>query len=151
MAEFTLEALKDEIVADSQGLGYKNSAVANDWKDDQVIADLFNAKIGTMIQEQIETAAVKAVVDAAEFQTLAPSEESYLVWVTDGEFVETASPLIQAALFKGGAAEIWGAQDVSGQKILDLATIPASRAMQLWREGISITAGNVGRAFNLLP
>jgi len=37
---FDLVELKDEIVNDPEGLGYKNSATPNDWKGDQVIADL---------------------------------------------------------------------------------------------------------------
>ena len=49
MADFTLVALKDEIVNDTQALGYKNTndtwtGGPNPPKGDQEIADLINAK-----------------------------------------------------------------------------------------------------------
>ncbi len=150
MAEFSLEALKNEIVADTEALGYKNTSAPDDWKEDQEIADLINAKTHTtLITKELSTASIKAVVLSPDYLGLGPSEESYLNWVTAGEMVELAQA-VQDAIFKGGSEEIWGPQNVSGQNILDLATEPASRAEELWGEGRNITLGEIGRASNLV-
>ena len=148
MVDFTLVALKDEIVADPEGIGYKNSATPNDWKSDQVIADLINDPAhSTGITARISTPELKGVVDASEYQGLSPSEESYLNWLTTGEWTDMTAES-QSALFNGGANRIWGVSSASAAAIEGLATVPFSRAFNLFTEGKSVSVGEIGRAFN---
>ena len=94
MADFTLEALKDEIVGDPQTLGYKNSTTPTDWKGDQTIADLINAKIFTVTRSQVNTEELSQAVTKSAFLALSPSETDWLRWITNSQtVVVTASSL----------------------------------------------------------
>jgi len=86
--EFSLELLKDEIVVDSLGLGYKNSATPNDWKEDSVIVNIINNADGanprTVTRDRISSGDIRSDILFEAFQGLATAQESWLVWLTSG-------------------------------------------------------------------
>ena len=96
------------------------------------------------------TSAIKGIVPVDDYRGLATAEESYFDWLTNANEVEIGNLLIQAALFDDGADRIWGGTDDAGVNIKALATVPASRAEELWGESIQVSASQVGRAFNLI-
>ena len=150
--EFSFVALKDEIVADTEALGYKNSATADDWKGDQVIADLVNAKNFTLTHDELRSAEIKGVIPQGEFQGLAAAEESWLVWITGTEMLAITPTIIDALFDDNGTTglnSIWSNQQTSGASIRALAEFQGGRGEVLW--GHTVTAGDVGRAFNELP
>ena len=78
MADFTLVALKDEIVNDPNAIGYKNSAVPTDWKGDQAIADLINDPVNgaTIRRNSVMPVSIKQAVDEPDFGGLGLSGAS---------------------------------------------------------------------------
>ena len=82
MADFSLEALKDEIVNDPQALGYKNSATPTDWKGDQEIADLINAKNLVVDRTQVDMEEIRSTTEFDWYDTLSIDEQEYTRWQT---------------------------------------------------------------------
>ena len=170
MADFTLQALADEIEADPAALGYKE--VGGEWKGDGVIADLINAKDFVIDRASIPMAATRSKVTFAAYNTLSIDEQEWIRWMTpgggdggaggDGGNFETTPDMklqltgrtVAANGVAGTGADgdsFWAAahdQDMA-PAMLALIEVPGSRAEVLWGEGQSISIGNVGRAANL--
>jgi hypothetical protein len=77
MAEFSLQALHDEIENDPQGLGYKN--VDDTWKGDDVIAGLINAKNYKIDRMSIEMEAIRAAVTYDAYNNLSIDEQEWIL------------------------------------------------------------------------
>ena len=144
--EFSLVALKDEIVNDPENIGYKNSPVANDWKGDQEIADLINdpANGAVITRKLIQSVELKASFDLAEFVALNQGQRDYLQCLISGDgLIDANEPAVFGALtgmFAGGST--------TRTALLAKIQRQGSRAEVMWGEGKKITAGNVGFAFN---
>lgn len=147
MDEFSLEALKDEIVADSEALGYKNSATANDWKEDQEIADLINAKNFTVTRSRVDAEELSQAITKDAFLALAPSETDWLRWVTNSQTIVVTTDLVDALY---GTGTIFGGAPGAATRAALQAVIevPGSRAEVLWGVNTTISLGQIGRAFN---
>ncbi len=164
MADFTLQALADEIEADPAALGYKEAG--GEWKGDGVIADLINAKDFVIDRASIPSADTRATVTYDAYNTLSIDEQEWIRWMTPGggeggNFETTSDMKLQlsgrAVAANGVAgsgtdsASFWSAAErgVMAPAMLALIEVPGSRAEVLWDEGQTISIGNVGRAANL--
>lgn len=146
MAKFSLVALKDEIVSDTQTLGYKNSATADDWRGDQAIADLLNdpANGAQITRKAIQPQELKASLDLPEFVALSQGQRDYLMNLFSGTGIIDAN---EAPIF-GALTSLFPAGTTTRTSLLAKIQRQGSRAEVLWDEGITISAGQVGRAFN---
>ncbi|MHC4338513.1 MAG: hypothetical protein ACYSTG_11305 [Planctomycetota bacterium] len=161
MAEFSLQALHDEIEADPESLGYKNPDTT--WKGDQEIADLINAKNYTIDRTSIPMEDIRASVTFDTYDTLSIDEQEWLRWMTpnSGDFMVTADMKLQLSgrsLASGGIGgtgndsnSFWSAahRGTMAPAMLALIEIPGSRAEVLWGEETIITVLNVAKAANL--
>ena len=161
MAEFSLQALHDEIEADPEVLGYKETS--GEWKGDDVITDLINAKSYAIDQTSVEMEAVRAIVTYAAYNTLAIDEQEWLQWMTpnSGEFQVTADMKLQLSGRSMASSGIAGSGNDSNSfwsaahrgdmapAMLALIEIPGGRAEVLWGAGQSVSISNVAYAANL--
>ncbi len=155
MAEFSFAALKTEIDTDPLGLGYKNSPTPGDWKGDQVIADLINNANGTtprtVNHANVDTGDIRSDVEFAWFDGLVIAEQSWLEWLTaNGSIKVNAHMLQQLAGIPTATDSIWAAadRDAANAAMTSLMQFTGSRAQELWGEGRTVSAGDVGRAAN---
>jgi hypothetical protein len=160
MAEFTLQALHDEIESDTEGLGYKD---AGDWKGDQAIADLINAKSYTIDRVSVWMETVRALITYGAYNNLAIDEQEWIRWMTpnSGEFQVTADMKMQlsgrTAAVNGAPGSgndnqsFWAVADrgTMAPIMLALVEVPGSRAEVLWGEGRLVSVSNVAHAANL--
>jgi hypothetical protein len=95
LADFSLQALHDEIEADPLALGYKNGD--GSWKGDAVIADLINAKSYKIDRANVEMETVRATVTYDAYNALALDEQEWIRWMTpnSGLFQVTADMKLQ--------------------------------------------------------
>ena len=149
MAEFTLEALKDAIVNDTENIGLKNSATATDWKSDEVIAGILNDKTLTSInRDAVTVEEIKKVIVQSEFSAATAAERDYLTFVLSGNpsgVVDTKDGEIRT-----GILNIFGVGSTSRTNLTALVNVSGSWAQAWWGENTTITPGQVGRAFNLI-
>lgn len=156
MADFTLAALKAEIVDDPRGYGYKNAD--GSWKGDQVIADLLNVtRDGTDGFAEIRIK--RSDISGGEiFHAIAIADlvnnpgASSLEWFNallhltipvrllndDG----TATPVREnvISIVRSGTPTL--------ERLAALETELASRAEELWGKDTQISASQVGHSFN---
>ncbi len=155
MAEFSFIALKDEIVADSLALEYKNSATPNDWKGDQVIADIINNADGTnprtLNQERVDTGDIRSDTTFEGFEGLVTVEQAWFEWLTANGSIKVNAEMLQKLAGSPIASDsIWAVSDRAEMNAAMLALMQfiGSRALELWNK--SVSPGDVGRAFNTL-
>jgi len=161
MAEFSLVALKDEIVNDPEVFNYKNSATPTDWKGDQEIADLINVKnlvidrirvLSEDINGDTEFAWYDGMtIDRQEFYTLQTRRENWKVTADMKLFLSGRTLAANGVAGTGVDSDSeWAAADDqdAAPAMLTLIEISGSRAEVLWLEGQTITDGQVGAAFN---
>ena len=160
MAEFSLQALHDEIEADPQTIGYKDAGV---WKGDDVIADLLNAKNYVVDMASVSMEQVRAGVTYDAYNTLAIDEQEWLTWMTPngGEFQVTADMKLQLSgrsLISNGIAgsgndsnSFWSAAHRAemAPAMLALVEVAGGRAEVLWIHGKIISIGEVAKAANV--
>jgi hypothetical protein len=161
MADFSLQALHDEIENDPQGLGYKEAGGA--WKEDSVIVGLINAANYKIDRAGVPMEAVRAAVTYDAYNTILGDEQEWLRWMTpnSGTFQVTADMKLQLSgrtLTSNGVAgtgddgdSFWAAahdQDMA-PAMLALIEIDGSRAEVLWGEGKVVTISEVAHAANL--
>ena len=165
MAEFSLAALEAEISNDPEGLGYGTGTIPYDplteWKGDQVIADLLNAKNLTIDRVRVPSEDINGdthfdwydgmTIDKQEFYTLQTRRESWKVTVDMKKFLTGRNLTVNGVPGTGvdGDSE-WAAADDQDAvpAMLALIEVPGSRGEVLWDEGRNISAGEVGRAVN---
>ena len=149
MAEFSLQALHDEIENDPMELGYKTGGV---WKEDAVIVDLINATTGPGA-----ASIMRKLIQPTEIWTSIPYSEYENYGAAKREWLDTALELA------GGSGII----DANDQVVYDnlIAVFPAgsearanilgkiqrtgSRAEVLWGEGKTVSISEVAHAANL--
>ena len=160
MAEFSLQALHDEIESDPEGLGYKDGA---DWKEDAVIADLINAKNYKVDVSSVNMEDVRGITTYAAYDTLGIDEQEWLRWMTpnSGLFRVSADMKLQLtgrSLASNGIAgtgdndsSFWALahSDEMAPAMLALIEKDGSRAEVLWGYGKTVSIGEIGRAANL--
>jgi len=157
MAEFTLEALKNEIEEDSVSLGYKNSPTSGDWKGDQVIADLINNAGGTtprtVTRDHVDTGDIRSSLEFDAFDGLVTAEQAWFEWLTaNGSIAINDHMLQQLAGIPTADDSIWALQEraVANAAMAALMQFQGGRAEELWGVGTNISASQVGAAFNLI-
>ena len=133
MAEFTLEALKDEIVNDPEGLGYALHVTAGRMGE---LAKLINEVRGTISVSRgvIETHEIFEATDPAEWAALSAGEKQRYQGIVsmgtidvDGNNVRNAF----LAMFASGSA--------TRAALAALRTRNGSRAEELFDTGVSFT------------
>lgn len=157
---FTLQELHDRIEVDPLTIGYKEAG--GEWKGDQEIADLMNAKSFIIDRTNVPMEQVRATVTYEAYDTLAIDEQEWLRWMTpnSGLFEVTADMKMQLSgrtLATNGVSGVgadnnsfWALahdQDMA-PAMLALIETPGSDAEIAWGEGTTITASNVGWAAN---
>lgn len=161
MAEFSLQALHDEIEADPWSLNYKEAGGA--WKGDDVIVDLINAKNYKVDMASVPMESIRATVTYDAYDTQLGDEQEWLRWMTpnSGELQVTADVKLQLTgrtpASNGSAGtgadgdSFWAAahdQDMA-PAMLALIEVDGSRAEVLWGQGQTISIGHVSQAANL--
>ena len=160
MAEFTLQALHDEIENDPQTIGYK---IDGAWKEDNIIADLINAKNYTIDQNGIPMEIVRATTIYDAYNNLAIDEQEWIRWMTpnSGDFRVSADMKLQltgrSLAIDGNAgtgnnnASFWAVADrnIMAPAMLALIEIPGSRAEILWDQNKTVSISEVGHSANL--
>ncbi len=150
MAQVDLTALRDEIVNDPQGVGYKSSATADDWKGDQEIVDLINALSGPgaeMIRRSLVTnSEIRESVDLTEWAAMSAANRE---WVQMHLSDDAPIDITQDPVFDG-LTTVFPQGSATRAVLLPKIQRQGSRSEVLWGEATQVTAGNVGRAFNLI-
>jgi hypothetical protein len=160
MADFTLQALNDEIDNDPLALGYKVGAV---WKADDVIAGLINAPNYIIDRNGVPAADIRAAMTYAAYDTLSIDEQEWMSMMSagDGEMRVTADMKLQlsgripAVNGVGGTGDdsssFWAAahRTVMAPAMLALIEVAGSRAEVLWGEYVTVSLSDVGQAANL--
>jgi hypothetical protein len=141
MADFSLQALADEINNDPEAIGYRNGA----WKGDQVIADLLNdpANGAQIRREAVPMHEIYAEVVWADFILLSDAKRQAFALITSTGFLDASSQNMIDAF-----TEIFGA-GTTLTALNALTNKQGSRAEVLWGDGTTIAVGQVGRAANV--
>jgi hypothetical protein len=160
MADFSLQALHDEIENDPAGLGYKE--VGGAWKDDAVIAGLINAANYKVDRAEVEVKQVGATITYAAYNDLAIDEQEFYGLQTRSEFwivnADMKTLLTGRSLAADGIAGTgndtqswWSVAERSemAPAFLALIEIDGSRAEVLWGEGKVVSISEVAHAANL--
>ena len=167
MTEFTLAALNAEISNDPEGLGYGIGTIpydpATEWKSDQAIADLIDAKNFNIDRISVKMEVLRAITEEAWYNGLAADKQEWLRWQTpdNGNWNVSADMKLQLsgrALTVNGVAgtgnnnaSFWvgGDRAVAAPAMLALIEVLGSRAEVLWGERNIISLGQIGAASNL--
>jgi len=148
MAEFSLQALHDEIEADPEAIGYKEAGGA--WKADSVIADLINDPENgdTIMRKLIAPSEIWTSIPFAEYELYSAAKQQWLdtaLELVGGEGVIDANDSVVynnlLAMFPGGSE--------ARANILAKIQRQGSRAEVLWGEDKVVTVLEVAYAANL--
>jgi len=152
MANFTLEALKNEIVNDPNAVGYKNPDTT--WEGDGVIADLINdpAKGANVFRKNVPMDDVFAEIDwvvdwlglSGQRNAVLDKQQAFRL-ITSTAVLDANSVRIRDAF-----AEIFA--NTSGGTLARLNTLTqkaGSRAEVLWGDGARVSLLQVGKAANV--
>ena len=145
MAEFSLQALHDEIEADPEGIGYK---IDGDWKGDQVIADLINdpANGGVVQRQYINPQEVIEQITLADWETISASQRLYIQLLPSLTII---SAVQDGTEVRNNLLTIFGAATTTRNNLIGVVQKDGSRAEMLWGEGVTISISNVAYASNL--
>ena len=145
MAEFSLQALHDEIEADPLGIGYKTNG---DWKGDQVIADLINDPAnGDVVQRRhINPQEVIEQIALADWETISASERLYVQLLPSLTII---SAVQDGTEVRNNLLIIFGAGTTTRDNLIGVVQKDGSRAEVLWGEGTTISVSQVAYAANL--
>ena len=146
MADFTLQALHDEIEADSMTIGYKESN--GDWKGDQVIADLINdsANGATIQRSHVSPQEIIEQIAIEDWDTISASDRLYMQLLPS---LETISTVTNGTEVRNNLLDIFTAEMVTRDNMIAVVQRQGSRAEVLWGENAFVTIGDVARAANL--
>ena len=111
------------------------------------IADLINAKNLTVTRSQVETEELSMAIEKDAFLATSPSETDWLKWVTNSQTVVITADLTDA-LYGGNSIFSGNPGDATRAALQAVVEVLGSRAEVLWAVGRTISAGQVGRAFN---
>ena len=149
MAEFSLQALHDEIEADPASLGYKDGGA---WKGDGVIADLINSLEGpgaaNITRKLIQPHEVFDSIPYVEYETYPAAKREYLdtmLELAGGNGVIDANDAVVYA----NLLAVFPAGSDARSNIIAKIQRTGSRAEVLWSEGNVVTISEVAHAANL--
>ena len=149
MAEFSLQALHDEIEADPMGLGYKDGA---DWKEDAEIVALINALEGPgaaqIMRKLIMPSEIWNSIPYSEYETYGASKRE---WLDTALELAGGSGVIDAndSVVYDNLIAVFPAGSDARANLLSKIRRTGSRAEVLWDEGTVVTISQVGHAANL--
>ena len=164
MADFSNQALADEINNDPAGIGYKHDLGNGiEWKLDGEIKTLLDAQNFKIDKPSINQEDVRATTTFAGYNTLGIDEQEWIRWMTpnSGQLRITADVKLQLTgrtLAVNGIAGVgadndsfWAAaQDQNmAPAMLALIEVDGSRAEVLWGEGVSPSLSQIGASANL--
>ena len=149
MADFSLQALHDEIENDPQGLGYKDGGV---WKEDAVIVGLINATEGPgaaqIMRKLITPEEIWNSIPYAEYEQYGAAKREWLdtaLELAGGTgLIDGNDPIVFANLIA-----VFPANSDARANILAKIQRMGSRAEVLWGEGKVVSISEVGHASNL--
>jgi len=145
MAEFSLQALHDEIEADPEGIGYKTNG---DWKGDQIIADLINDPAnGDVVQRQyVNPQEVIEQIALADWETISASQRLYIQLLPSLTIISAVQNETEV---RNNLLIIFGAATTTRDNLIGVVQKDGSRAEVLWGEGVTISISNVAYAAHL--
>lgn len=161
MADFSLQALHDEIENDPMAIGYKETG--GEWKEDAVIVSLINDPAnGAMITRKLierneiiysleRDECIQIATDTPPDGALSETERWYLSMVLRDEIVDANDPEVLDALTDIFPTEAQRAnfRGTTRSNIQDILQKAGSRAEVLWGEGKIVSISEVGHAANL--
>lgn len=169
MADFTHEALKDEIVLDPESIGYKNTNDAwtggpNPTKPFDEIAGLANEPDLVIDRATIPMEDARAAATFEAYDSLSIDEQEWIRWVTPNGGALRITPDVKLQLsgrtpatngVAGTGADsdsFWAAAHDQDMAPLYLSMIEkaGSRAEVLWGEGCVVTENDVVKALNIV-
>jgi len=145
MAEYSLQALHDEIEADPEGLGYK---IGGEWKEDAVIAGLINdpANGETIQRTNVQPKEIIEQITLVDWVAASAAERLYL---------QLLPALIEISTKENGTEvrtnllDIFEAGTDTRNNLIAVVQRDGSRAEVLWGEGRTISISQVGHSANL--
>ena len=162
MAEFSLQALHDELINDPASVGYGNWPTAD---NDAVVAGLINSTTGpgsaTITRKLIDrneiiysiepAECIQTGVDTAPDGTFSDTERWYLSMVLRDQTVDANDEEVFASLLRMFPTEEArsGFRGTTRANIQSTLQRTGSRAEVLWGEGKVVTLGEIGAAANL--
>ena len=146
MAEFSLQALHDEIEADPTGIGYKEAGGA--WKGDAVIADLLNDPAnGAIVERQyITPQEIIEQIAITDWNVITAAERLYVALLPSLDII---SAIQNGTEIRSNMLAIFDVGTITRDNLIGVVQKDGSRAEVLWGEGTAITIGQVGHAANL--
>jgi hypothetical protein len=149
MADFSLQALHDEIVNDPEGAGYSGmehatiAAAMND-PDHAILA-------GIVDRRHISMEDVRAAVPVGDYDKLTADRQEWLRWISGGGGSIRVNSQMKESLTKLAAnGGIWHDTTVSAHTaILALIQYTGSRSEVLFGEGYSVTPSQIANALRL--
>ena len=149
MAEFSLQALHDEIESDPLSLGYKE---AGEWKEDAVIAALINAATGpgaaTIMRKLIEPREIWNSIPYSEYENYGDAKRE---WLDTALELAGGTGVIDAndPVVYGNLIAVFPAGSEARTNLLAKIQRVGSRAEVLWGEGKVVSVLDVAYAANL--
>lgn len=146
MAEYTTQALRDEIDNDPQGIGYKNGTT---WKADSEIRDLINDPANGINMRKNRMTAKEFVesIDVSEWDALTVGERQYCSMLIRDGFVDVEPDRVFTNL--NGVIFTNARCPNSRALLIGVLTFAGSRAENLWGEGFTVNTTMVGEARDL--
>ena len=146
MAEFSLQALHDEIEADPEGLEYKEPG--GDWKGDDVIAGLMNDLVlGEIIQRQyVQPREIIEQIVLADWESASASERLYIQLLPS---LTSISTVVNGTEVRNNLLAIFDVGTQTRDNLIATVQRQGSRAEALWGENTQVSIGQVGHAANL--
>lgn len=146
MAEFSLQALHDEIEADPLGIGYKEQD--GTWTSDQMIADLINdpANGDTVQRNHILPQEIIEQIVIDEWDALTVSQRQYVALLPSLPIVDAIQ---NGTEVRANLLTIFGAGTVTRANLIEVVQKDGSRAEVLWGEGTTVSISQVAHAANL--
>jgi len=146
MAEFSLQALHDEIEADPLGIGYKNGD--GSWKEDRVIVDLINDPAnGDVVQRNHispEEVIEQIVID--EWDAITASQRLYIGLLPSLAEIDATE---NGTEVRANLLSIFGPTTTTRANLVSVVQKDGSRAEVLWGEAFAVSISNVAYAANL--
>ena len=145
MAEFSLQALHDEIENDPESIGYKDGSV---WKGDDVIADLINDPAnGDVVQRSlVEPQELIEQITLTDWETISAAQRLYIQLLPSLSVISTVQ---NGTEVRNNLLAIFGAGTTTRDNLVAVVERQGSRAEVLWGEGVTISISQVAHAANL--
>jgi len=146
MAQFSLQALHDEIEADPLGIGYKEQD--GSWKEDQIIADLINDPAnGDVVQRNhISPQEIIEQITIDDWDAITAAQRLYVSLLPSLPQVDAIQ---NGTEVRANLLTIFGPTTTTRANLIGVVQKDGSRAEVLWGEGTVISISQVGHAANL--